>query len=235
MRRLLKYLRPHLSDSILGPLFKLFEATLELIVPLVVAGIIDVGIAGGDSSYVIKQSEKTEEMPLKQAKLVLGFRIAASEPDGDVMAARLMNTLWGGSPSSLLFRHVREEQSLCYYCSSTYDRFHGVILVDSGVEAADAERTREEVLKQLDAIREGNFSDDELEAARRSLTQRFAAMNETPADREAFYVGQTMYDRYTTPEQTVSALLAVTREDIIRVAKLVHFDSTYLLRPTTDQ
>ena len=188
-----------------------------------------------DSSYVIKQSEKTEEMPLKQAKLVLGFRIAASEPDGDVMAARLMNTLWGGSPSSLLFRHVREEQSLCYYCSSTYDRFHGVILVDSGVEAADAERTREEVLKQLDAIREGNFSDDELEAARRSLTQRFAAMNETPADREAFYVGQTMYDRYTTPEQTVSALLAVTREDIIRVAKLVHFDSTYLLRPTTDQ
>lgn len=184
-----------------------------------------------DNTYVMKQSEKTEEMPLRQAKLVLGFRIAATEPNGDVMAARLMNTLWGGSPSSLLFRHVREEQSLCYYCSSSYDRFHGVILVDSGIEAADAERTRDEVLKQLDAIREGNFSDDELEAARRSLIQRFTAMNETPADREVFYIGQTLYDRYITPEQTVSALLAVTREDIIRVAKLVHFDSTYLLRP----
>ena len=187
-----------------------------------------------DTTYVMKQSEKTEEMPLKQAKLVLGFRIAASEPDGDVMAARLMNTLWGGSPSSLLFRHVREEQSLCYYCSSSYDRFQGVMLVDSGIEAADAERTREEVLKQLNAIREGNFSDDELEAARRSLVQRFSAMNETPADREVWYIGQTLYDRYVTPEQTVSALLAVTREDIIRVAKLVHFDSTYLLRPTTE-
>lgn len=184
-----------------------------------------------DTTYVMKQSELTEEMPLKQAKLVLGFRVAATEPDGDVMAARLMNTLWGGSASSLLFRHVREEQSLCYYCSSSYDRFQGVILVDSGIEAADAERTRDEVLKQLDAIREGNFSDDELEAARRSLVQRFAAMNETPADREAFYVGQTIIDRTTTPEQTVSDLLAVTREDIVRVAKLVHFDSTYLLRP----
>ena len=184
-----------------------------------------------NTTYVMKQSELTEEMPLKQAKLVLGFRIAATEPDGDVMAARLMNTLWGGSPSSLLFRHVREEQSLCYYCSSSYDRFQGVILVDSGIESADADRTREEVLKQLDAIRDGNFSDDELEAARRSLVQRFAAMNETPADREAFYIGQTIVDRYTTPEQTVSDLLAVTREDIVRVAKLVHFDSTYLLRP----
>lgn len=184
-----------------------------------------------DATYVMKQSELTEEMPLKQAKLVLGFRIAASEPTGDVMAARLMNTLWGGSPSSLLFRHVREEQSLCYYCASSYDRFQGVILVDSGVEANNAERTRDEVLKQLDAIRDGNFSDDELEAARRSLVQRFTAMNETPADRETWTIGQTIYDRYFTPEQAVSELLAVTREDIVRMAKLVHFDSTYLLRP----
>ncbi len=184
-----------------------------------------------DTSYTMKQSEKTEEMPLNQAKLVLGFRIAAAEPDGDIMAARLMNTLWGGSPSSLLFRHVREEQSLCYYCSSSYDRFQGVILVDSGVEAADAVRTREEVLKQLDAIRAGDFSDEELESARRSLIQRFTAMEETPADREVWTIGQTLYDRYVTPAQTVSALLKVTREDVSRVAKLVHFDATYLLCP----
>ncbi len=188
-----------------------------------------------DNTYTMKQSEKTEEMALKQAKLVLGFRVAAAEPDGDIMAARLMNTLWGGSPSSLLFRHVREEQSLCYYCASSYDRFQGVILVDSGVEAADAARTREEVLKQLDAIRTGDFADEELESARRSLTQRFAAMEETPADREGWYVGQTLYDRYKTPDETVSALLAVTREDVCRVAKLVHFDATYLLRPTENR
>ena len=187
-----------------------------------------------DSTYVMKESEKTEEMSLRQAKLVLGFRVAAAEPNGAVMAARLMNTLWGGCPSSLLFRHVREEQSLCYYCSSSYDRFQGVILVDSGVEAADAARTREEVLKQLDAIREGNFSDDELEAARRALIQRFTSMNETPADRELWTVGQTLYDRYFTPEQAISELLAVTREDVCRVAKQVHFDSAYLLRPITD-
>ena len=54
MKKLLKYLKSYRKETVLGPLFKLFEATLELIVPLVVAGIIDVGIAGGDSSYVIK-------------------------------------------------------------------------------------------------------------------------------------------------------------------------------------
>lgn len=54
MKRLLPYLKSYTKESILGPLFKLFEATLELLVPLVVAVIIDNGITGGrGSSYVI--------------------------------------------------------------------------------------------------------------------------------------------------------------------------------------
>ncbi len=56
MKRLLKYLRPHLSDSILGPLFKLCEATLELIVPLIIAAIVDRGIANGDKGYIVRMA-----------------------------------------------------------------------------------------------------------------------------------------------------------------------------------
>jgi len=47
-------LRGYVKETILGPLFKLFEATLELIVPLVIASIIDVGISIGDGTYVLK-------------------------------------------------------------------------------------------------------------------------------------------------------------------------------------
>lgn len=54
MRKLLKYLKNYKKESILGPLFKLLEASFELIVPLVVAGIIDVGIYNKDMNYVLK-------------------------------------------------------------------------------------------------------------------------------------------------------------------------------------
>ena len=54
MKRLLVYLKDYKKESILGPLFKLLEASFELIVPLVVACMIDVGIAGDDKSYIIK-------------------------------------------------------------------------------------------------------------------------------------------------------------------------------------
>ena len=52
LKKLLVYLKDYKKESILGPLFKLLEASFELIVPLVVASMIDVGIAQGDKGYV---------------------------------------------------------------------------------------------------------------------------------------------------------------------------------------
>ena len=54
MKKLWKYVRGYEKESVLGPLFKLFEALLELLVPLVVAAIIDKGIGGGDKGYLVK-------------------------------------------------------------------------------------------------------------------------------------------------------------------------------------
>ena len=54
MRRVLCYLKDYKMESILGPLFKLLEACFELIVPFVIAAIIDKGIPGGDAGYILK-------------------------------------------------------------------------------------------------------------------------------------------------------------------------------------
>ncbi len=54
MGKLLVYLKDYKKESVLGPLFKLLEASFELIVPLLVASMIDVGIGNGDKGYIIK-------------------------------------------------------------------------------------------------------------------------------------------------------------------------------------
>ena len=54
MTKLLKYMKGFGKECVLGPLFKLLEATFELLVPLVVAGIVDQGITRGDSGYAVK-------------------------------------------------------------------------------------------------------------------------------------------------------------------------------------
>lgn len=55
MKKLWKYMRDYRREGILAPLFKLLEASLELLVPLVMAQIIDIGIANGDRGFILSR------------------------------------------------------------------------------------------------------------------------------------------------------------------------------------
>ena len=54
MKKLLKYMKGYEKECVLGPLFKLLEASFELLIPLVVADIVDRGIGAGDRNYVMR-------------------------------------------------------------------------------------------------------------------------------------------------------------------------------------
>ena len=54
MFKLLKYLKDYKKESLFAPLFKMLEACFDLLVPLVVAAIIDNGIAENDTAYILK-------------------------------------------------------------------------------------------------------------------------------------------------------------------------------------
>ncbi len=73
MKKLLVYLREYKKESILGPLFKLCEALLELLVPLVVAAIVDTGIETGDTPYVVRMALLLVALGL----VGLGFSVTA--------------------------------------------------------------------------------------------------------------------------------------------------------------
>ncbi len=54
MKKLLVYLKDYIKESILGPLFKLLEASFELLVPIVIKSIVDIGIGQADKGYIVK-------------------------------------------------------------------------------------------------------------------------------------------------------------------------------------
>ena len=69
MLRLMKYLKNYVKESILAPLFKMLEAGLELIVPLVITQIIDVGIANGDKPLQIETAKASIARPRANTKI----------------------------------------------------------------------------------------------------------------------------------------------------------------------
>ena len=108
----------------------------------------------------LKQSIcRTEErLDVNQCKMVLAFKGKSDDFD----AVRLMNTIFGATPFSKLFINVREKQSLCYYCTSQYNRFKKTLMVDCGIEEENIEKTEKEIIKQLEDIKNGEFSDEDI-------------------------------------------------------------------------
>lgn len=173
-----------------------------------------------------------EHMAVGQAKLTMGFSIDAHEPDkARIAAARLTATLFGGCEHSLLFRHVREEMSLCYDCSAAFNRVKGMITVRSGVDAADAGRAEKEILRQLARMQAGEFSDDTLAAARRRLIGSLRENEDLQASLFSWYRAQALYPPFVTPAEAIRDIERVTREQVIDMANTVRLCGVFTLLP----
>ncbi len=120
----------------------------------------------------------TEEQPVSQGKLSLAYRVDAAPQER--MLFQLVNAVLGGTVnSSKLFLNVREKMSLCYYCSSAFSWASGALFIDSGVEPDNMDRAEEAIQAQLDAICQGDVTEEE-------LLPRQAGHEELPALRGRF-------------------------------------------------
>lgn len=187
-------------------------------------------------SYENKIVRKADEvkhsrecMDITQCKLVMGFRTGAALNDKEVMPMRVMTALLGATPHSKLFLNVREKQSLCYYCSSKYDRIKGTMMIQSGVEKSNIEKAKVEILKQLDEIKNGNVTQEELAATQKSLSNSFRTLADYLSGLENLYITQVFDGNFCTPEQFVEEINKVTIEEVVNAANMVTLDTVYSL------
>lgn len=171
----------------------------------------------------------SDAMNLAQSKLVLGFRTACAEPEEGVPAVKLFNALYGATPNSKLFLNVREKLSLCYYCSSQYNPIKGILLVQSGVETQNIERAQKEILVQLEEIKKGAFTDEELQAAKLSLENSYRTLSDSLDGLEGWYLSQTFSHPIRRPEEEAALVNAVTRDEVVAAAQKLSLDTIYCL------
>jgi len=173
--------------------------------------------------------EFSEKLDVVQGKLSLGFRMGEVMHKPDYAAMAVFNAAFGGSLTSKLFLNVREKLSLCYYASSAIDRTKGIMTVSSGVEFANLERARAEILKNLDAIRDGDISDWELLSAQRAVSSGLLALLDDPHGLEMSVFNQMMAGIPYTPDEFAALAETVSRESIVEIANSVKLDSVYCM------
>lgn len=172
----------------------------------------------------------TERMDVTQAKLCIGLRTGVTCRDAEYPALVMLNAVFGSGVTSKLFVHVREERSLCYYASSSLEKFKGLMFISSGVEEENCDVAREEILRQLEACRRGEITDAELDAARRQLDSALRMTHDSPGGLDDFYLGQALAGLDGTLEDLRAALARVTKGEIVDAARRVTLDTIYELK-----
>ena len=173
---------------------------------------------------------QVETMDMVQAKLCLLFTAGRCTGAQEIAASRLAMALYGGSVTSRLFLNVREKQSLCYYCSSSYTSVTGCMMVDSGVEPANARKAEAAILKELAQLCDGPITDEEMEDCRRGLLSSLESVEDSLSGLEGWYFAEIARGGpVSTPAQARAALEQVTKEQVRQVLRQFTLSVSYLL------
>src|SRR5699024_1037589 len=111
-----------------------------------------------------------EDMNINQGKLVLGYRASIPYEDELYNGLLLASGILGGGPNSKLFLNVREKESLAYYIGSQIYKFKSLMIVDAGIDFKMFEKTIEIVRANLDEMREGMFTEEDIDISKKAIS-----------------------------------------------------------------
>jgi predicted Zn-dependent peptidase len=178
---------------------------------------------------------KIEDMDVSQGRLEIGYRCGVVLSDKEYAAMAVFNEIWGGSSVSKLFMNVRERKSLCYYCYSSYHSATGTINVGCGIKPENYEIAMGEISYQLDQMKQGIFTDEEILTAKRTIISGYKQITDSVAGMEGFYLRRTVADIECSQEDCINLIEAVTKEDIVLAAERVCMDTVYFLNGIADE
>ncbi len=177
----------------------------------------------------IQKSER--HMPVTQSQLVMGFDAGGAiiSHNNDYYSMLVANEVFGASPNSRLFRHIREEKGLCYYCGSFYNKYKGIIYVNAGIDASNKENVRSEVFRQLSELQEGHLCEAEIETAKRSLVHSAKQILDRPLSIIGFYVPRFIFQINCSLEEHIAKINDITFKQVVTAFNKINVEAEYFL------
>ena len=137
--------------------------------------------------------------------------------------------LGSGGLTSKLYRYLREENSLCYNVSSMIQKYDGLLMIYSGIDAKDKDLCIDLVNKAMKEMSSGDFSDLELENAIKTVISSLKMGEDTQGGIVNNYLFNYL-DNLPLYEERVKEFKTVTKEEVTNVAKRIKLNTIYLLK-----
>ena len=180
----------------------------------------------------VEEKEIKEEMDVVQGKIVIGLdlNLDSEEQKYNTM---VYNAILGGTANSKMFQEVREKASLAYTASSSYIRYKSNIFIRCGIEIKNYEKAMEIIRKQLEDMKNGIFTDEDIENAKKGIISGIKSIDDEQDTEITYFLGQELTDSKISLEQYIEKIQKVTKQDIVNVANSININTIYFLRDFT--
>ena len=170
-----------------------------------------------------------ESLDITQGKLVLGLKI--DHPDTSIRyAGAVYNAILGGSANSKLFQNVREKESLAYTIGSRFIRQKNNIYIKGGIDLDKFDKALEVIKQQMEDIKKGNFSEEEINNAKIFLESNIKMLEDEQDLMITYYIGQELSDSNQTVDSYLEEIKKITKQQIIEIANKTIIDTIYFLK-----
>ena len=173
--------------------------------------------------------EIIEKADVTQGNLILGLSIE-EESKKEKYVAVVYNSILGGSATSKMFQIVREKHSLAYTAASNYLRHKNSLFIRCGIEIENYEKTLNLIKEQIEDIKKGNFTDEDIENGKNGIISMIKSIPDEQDTGITYYLGQELSEYKMTFEEYEKEIKAVTKQEIIDFAGKVNIDTIYFLK-----
>lgn len=177
---------------------------------------------------VEKVNEVKEEMDVTQGKLVIGLDITSTQENLRGIG-NVYNSILGNGANSMLFQNVREKAGLAYSAKSVFFKQKNNIFIRCGIQIENFEKAVDIIKVQLENIKKGEFSEEDVNNAKTFLIAGIKNVEEEQDTEIIYYIGQEISKTNLTIQEYMDNINKVSKEDIIEFAKSVDINTIYFL------
>lgn len=177
----------------------------------------------------VEEKEIIEEQDVVQGKIVIGLDLTL-ENDNQKYDALVYNSILGGTANSKMFQEVREKASLAYTAGSSYVRYKSNIFIKCGIEIKNYEKAMEIIRKQVEDMKNGKFTDEEIENAKKSIISTIKSIDDEQDTQITYYFGQEITGNRITEDEYIEKIKNVNKENIVKIANSLTVNTIYFLR-----
>jgi len=176
-----------------------------------------------------------EALEINQSKICMGLRADCEYKGAAFYNFLVFNEVLGGSGNSKLFMNVREKESLCYEVFSFLFRAKSILMIQSGVETKNIDIAIQKINEQIQSIKDGNVSEDELYMAKQSLISGLSSITDSQGRILDFNYTQYLLGDSDTLQDIIRGIENVSIADVVAHANKLYTDTIYILRGENDE